>query len=547
MSEQTPTRARHQAILDRAGEHLKRGDTGAYWKTMAEISPRYARIAGQVAKDEGFIGKGARERLQDAAEDTRGRRFSDEEMKQIEIDIANRDLRTRQGNLEEHGNAGVSLSQTDQYHSDVFGSRRLPNDTYTLHNLVKSLGPIAGAMRDNDDPNDPEAKARFEEALKKYRPSLGERLRNGLANAKDGLSFVSDAIEGYAHDFQDWSEERQRKVRDIFDGEPRSERDGEPSDSLHSAKGDDALVGGAGEDDLSAERAKLVDDLTKQDDPLEEIMEKNPVDLTEGEVRQVMQARRGAATDAEREKLFDIEKAFFDDKYGTDEVTYDATGRMVAPVALKPIRNQPVPAKGADGKPAVETLKMLAHTLAIPLAGENGADVVKSLQGGLNILNRARTDKRVKTPKSAVEPLFSELKTDGIAGPKTRRAFKASARTLGPAKVKEGMAIGRFQRFAEAPRFNDLRQQTEASFGDLFRKPSASKPKSTPEGFGLQATINDLGRGTLDRTFQPIREDGDIGPRTAHAFKQVLPAVGADRFTAKLGENLGFFDDDETL
>ena len=61
----------------------------------------------------------------------------------------------------------------------------------------------------------------------------------------------------------------------------------------------------------------------------------------------------------------------------------------------------------------------------------------------------------------------------------------------------------------------------------------------------MQATINDLGGDTFGNSFKPIKEDGDIGPKTETAFNQVLPAAGADSFTSKLGENFGFFDDDD--
>jgi len=172
---------------------------------------------------------------------------------------------------------------------------------------------------------------------------------------------------------------------------------------------------------------------------------------------------------------------------------------------------------------------------------------VKALQTGLNLLNRARTEKLSKK-QGKVSPLFSELKDDGDSGPKTRAAFKRAAATLGAAKIKEGMALGRFKRIAEKPAFGELRRQTEGAFGNLFRRPSAApKPKVTDEGFGLQATINDLGRDTLGNGFKPIKEDGDIGPKTESAFAQVLPAAGNDNFTSKLGENLGFFDDDDQL
>ncbi|MBL4720094.1 MAG: hypothetical protein JKY20_03035 [Alphaproteobacteria bacterium] len=176
------------------------------------------------------------------------------------------------------------------------------------------------------------------------------------------------------------------------------------------------------------------------------------------------------------------------------------------------------------------------------------AEVVRALQNGLNLLNRVRTEKLGKKGDGASSPLFSELKDDGDPGPKTRAAFKRAAATLGPAKVKEGMALGRFKRLADSPTFGELRKSTENIFGNLFRKPSAArKQRITDEGFGLQATINDLGRDTLGNAFKPIKEDGDIGLKTSSAFEQVLPAASGDTFTSKLGENLGFFDDDDEL
>ena len=290
--------------------------------------------------------------------------------------------------------------------------------------------------------------------------------------------------------------------------------------------------------DLVSERPpkdhdKLVSDLSKQDDPLETILDKDPADLTEAEVRDVMLARKGAETDDERQKLFAVEQAFFGDKYGSEAVKYDATGRMEAPKAVKPINEKPAPAK--------TDLKAIAEAVAKPLGEESGPEVAKALQAGLNILNRVRTEKGAKSP------LFSELKIDGITGPKTRGAFKQTARKLGPAKLEEGMALGRFERFAEAPGSKDLRAKTASAFGDLFRKPSAAQPRSSDEGYALQATINDLGRDSGLSGFAPIREDGDVGPRTERAFKQVLPSAGAGRFTAKLGQHLGFFDDDDDV
>jgi len=535
MPEQANTRARHQAILATANKHLKQGDTSAYWKAISEISPRYARLAGQVADDKGFIGTGARERLQDAAEESRGRRFTKAELDQIEVEIATSDHRVRQENLKDQGTAGVSLRDTDEYHTAIFKDRDLPPDTYTLHNMVKSLGPVADAVRDTDDPKDPADKARFDEAVKQHKPELSEQLRKNIDVAGDGLSFISDVVEGYAHDFKDWTDDRQREVREMFDGK-LSPSENEPKSGLRTENEAD-----------QTERKKLVENLTKQDNPLEEILDKDPADLTEGELREVMGARRKAKTDAEREKLFGIEKAFFEDKFGTGDAEFDFTGKMIDAPPIKPTNKTPVPAQGRDGKPVAETLKRLAQAVTQGTRGDGPVEVVKALQNGLNLLNRARTEKLAKKQGKA-SPLFSELKDDGDPGPKTRAAFKRATANLGPAKIKEGMALGRFKRLAEKPAFGDLRQQTEGAFGNLFRRPSATaKPRIIEEGFGLQATINDLGRDTLGNGFKAIKEDGDIGPKTEAAFGQVLPAAGNDNFTSKLGENLGFFDDDDEL
>ncbi len=123
MPEQTTTPARHQKILDAASNHLDRGDVRAYWKTLEQISPAYAKIAGQVAGNEGPIGTGARERLQDAAEEARGKRFTETEMDKIETGIAQKDRDIRQINLDETGKANVSLRETAQYHAEEFGEQ----------------------------------------------------------------------------------------------------------------------------------------------------------------------------------------------------------------------------------------------------------------------------------------------------------------------------------------------------------------------------------------------------------------------------------------
>jgi hypothetical protein len=169
------------------------------------------------------------------------------------------------------------------------------------------------------------------------------------------------------------------------------------SEIIEGNDGDELVKGGQGDDDISPERKKMVENLTKQDDPLEEILEKDPADLTEDELRQVMGARRKAKTDAEREKLFGIEKAFFEDKFGTGDAKFDFTGKMIDSPPIRPTNKTPVPAQGRDGKPVAETLKRLAQAVTQGADGDGPIEVVKALQNGLNLLNRVRTEKLAKT------------------------------------------------------------------------------------------------------------------------------------------------------
>jgi GH24 family phage-related lysozyme (muramidase) len=196
----------------------------------------------------------------------------------------------------------------------------------------------------------------------------------------------------------------------------------------------DEVKGGEGDDDLSSDHKKVVENLTKQDNPLEEILDKDPADLTEGEVREVMMARRKAKTDTEREKLFGIEKAFFEDKFGTDDLKFDFTGKMIDPGPIRPTNKTPVPARGKDGKPVAENLNMLAKAVAAPRNGETAPDVVNALQTGLNILNRVRTDKLAKKQFGSASPLFSELMNDGVAGPKAPSVICSANRPPRPSR-----------------------------------------------------------------------------------------------------------------
>ncbi|MCH7937890.1 MAG: hypothetical protein IH994_12510, partial [Proteobacteria bacterium] len=148
--------------------------------------------------------------------------------------------------------------------------------------------------------------------------------------------------------------------------------------------------------------------------------------------------------------------------------------------------------------------------------------------------------------------LVPDLKTDGVVGPRTRRALRIATSRLGRPRIEEGFALGRFGRFARDVQTgrDDTRKLGTTigkAFGPLFRPLGTALPKEgRVENLAFQATVNDLGPKVFEPdAFKPILEDGLIGPKTETAFGAVLPAAGPDRFTSRFGHNLGFFDFDD--
>ena len=117
-----------QAALERSAKLLKQGDVDGYWKVMAKHD-RFAELAGDVAAGRGIGSVIANGRLQQAAVDAHGKKFSKEKMAGISRDIANADLNTRRNNFEDSGDIRVSSKDTVDYHKDVFDDLYLPDDT----------------------------------------------------------------------------------------------------------------------------------------------------------------------------------------------------------------------------------------------------------------------------------------------------------------------------------------------------------------------------------------------------------------------------------
>ena len=300
--------------------------------------------------------------------------------------------------------------------------------------------------------------------------------------------------------------------------------------------------------ELKPEQRKLMDDIAKSDGALDEILAKDPRDLTEGEFTALKKEVINLPAGPEQDRLDGMATAFLDDKYGTGPVKYDAVGRMIDPKPIRPANKTPVPAKTPDGEPLTGAVKKIGGVIADAAGGEGRTSAVQDLQSGLNLL-KSIMQRRAKTT-----PLAHDLKTDGVVGPKTRRALRIAATALGRPKIEEGFALGRFGNFARdihsgRADTRSLKPTIDKAFGPLFRDPQSSRQspsRPAEENLSFQATINDLGSDVFGReAFKPIREDGLIGPMTESAFNAVLPAAGPDRFTSRLGHNLGFFDDND--
>ena len=309
--------------------------------------------------------------------------------------------------------------------------------------------------------------------------------------------------------------------------------------------------------ELTPEQNLLLKDFDKTDGPLDDILAKDPGDLTETEFLEVKKAMIDLPAGPEQERLDAVATEFLNEKFGTDPAKVDAVGRLIDPEPIRPINKTPVPARTPDGEILTNAVNKIGR-IVVGAAGNDGrAPAVQGLQTGLNLLKSimagsAKTS-RSKTPILA-PGFFSNLKTDGVVGPKTRRALKIAASGLGRPKVEEGFALGRFGQFAKDLQTGradgrDLKPIIEKSFGPLFRDPKAPRPRPNrpaEENLSFQSTINDLGFNAFGRDrFKPIKEDGFIGPRTESAFNAVLPAAGPDRFTSRFGHNLGFFDFDD--
>lgn len=307
---------------------------------------------------------------------------------------------------------------------------------------------------------------------------------------------------------------------------------------------------------FTPEQQALKAALLQNDGPAADLLVKAPADWTEGEFRLAKRETARLRPGSERTNMDAMATAFLIDKYGDGPARLNATGRMTEPQPINPINEVPVDATAPGGGSLRDEMTRIADVVAGAARDEGASPAIAALQDGLNILDEHAAPgagqneggPKAKTVKPFPKLKSTSLRVDGDPGPHTRHAFRAAAARFGAPKVEEGLALGRFAKFARntyAGRpAGDVKSMVQGTFAPLFRSPEKPRPAAgAEENSAFQATVNDLGEEVLGGAkFTPIREDGDLGPRTEGAFRTVLPAAGATRFTTRFGQNLGFLD-----
>lgn len=209
-------------------------------------------------------------------------------------------------------------------------------------------------------------------------------------------------------------------------------------------------------------------------------------------------------------------------------------GKPIEPIPIRPIPKQPSPHTTPQGEDLWQATARIGQKVADAAGNDGYAQAVMGLQRGLNMLGEANP-----LPKrSAAYGPYTKLgpvDEDGQYGPQTDFALKHAAARLGPNKVDEAFALGRFNTFARNAQRNGnpegLEDKTHSIFGPLFRG-AADGTAPKVEGGVLQETLNGFGQG--------LKVDNWVGPKTTEAFNMVLRENDSDEVTRAFGRGLGF-------
>lgn len=238
--------------------------------------------------------------------------------------------------------------------------------------------------------------------------------------------------------------------------------------------------------EANAKASQIFKAFQDKDNTVENIMLKPVNELTHDEARLLQKISMFDTNDNNMRQMLDkVAQGFYQYFYDNNPVEYDEMGKMIRPMANKMIPAQTKDLKTKDNLPINDAFKQLANNVA-----DSG---VKALQRGLNLLG--------------VEP---SLKEDGIIGPKTATQAKKALVNNGLPTIKNTVNIGAFENMVENNRGKEIPQDT--------LKDTVSKIGNFAQRT-LQQGLNALGQ--KKESYNPLKEDNDIGPKTTSVFNQM--------------------------
>ncbi len=222
--------------------------------------------------------------------------------------------------------------------------------------------------------------------------------------------------------------------------------------------------------------------------------------------------------------------------YGDDPQQTDG-GKPIEPHPIRPIPEKPSPHTTPQGEDLWQATSRLGQKVADAAQTDGTTNAVKALQQGLNLVNQANPLGQ-RSPAYGPYTKLGPVEEDGKYGPQTDFAMKHATARLGPTRVEEGLALGRFNQFARNAQKSGspegLEDKTHNIFGSLFRAPTDTKAPKVEAGV-LQEALNALKPDDQP----PLKVDNWIGPKTTEAFGTVLKSEDADEVTRRYGRALG--------
>ena len=250
---------------------------------------------------------------------------------------------------------------------------------------------------------------------------------------------------------------------------------------------------------------------------------------------------------------------WYDHTYGDGPAAFDETGRMRPAVAVNAIAQEPQPGPTVEARRSSKASlgrwigKMAGLAAQIAAPGLNASGGASGLnRSGLHGSGPDYIGDGVRLLQTALNGIEIDpvgrggsrkpLLVDGDYGPKTQGALDTALAYHGDGPVREAVAktaLRQLGQEAEAAPPARLAQRAESILGGLAGAApnrsapnrSSPNPSSDDRSFGdarsFQNHLNRVGGAALSG-WEPLVEDGELGPKTAEAMHRLARRVGGD-------------------